>query len=159
MNRLEEYDIMQNSVLGAHCLYETLRKYEDYNEEGMILPISYLILPIVYNNNFSTRVKTMNFKISSFYKSIYDSQFNYLNVIEHADILFETTSQSLLIAQNSNLVKYDKSRNSLMSNSNKNVPIKDRVEGSDYSALISASRRLGSWFGQMKNEEILNLFK
>jgi len=79
---LDEYDIIQNSVLGAHCIYETLRKYEAYNEAGMILPISYLILPILYNNNFSSRVKSMNFKIASFYKSIYNSQFNYLNVID-----------------------------------------------------------------------------
>lgn len=154
----DEYDIMQNAALGAHCIYETIRKFEDYNDQGMILPISYLILPILYSNNYSSNVQSMNFKLSSFYKSIYSSKFNYLNVLEHADILFETSSKSILLAQNSDLIKFDKNNNSLRSNSIRNVSITDKVSGTDYKSIIASSRRLGSWFGQLKTEEILNIF-
>lgn|GEM_PF-5583559 len=154
----DEYDIIQNSVLGAHCIYETIRKYEEYKLDGLLIPISYLILPIVYNNNFSRRIYNKNFKVSSFYKSIYDSEFNYLNVIEHADILFKTTSRALLIARNSSLIMYDYGSRTLRANSNRNVIVKNTVSGSDYKRIISSSKRLGSWFGQLKNEEILNIF-
>ena len=154
----DEYDIIQNSVLGAHCIYEAVRKAEDFKETGLLMPITYLILPIVYNNNFSDRIYNKNFKLSSFYKSIYESQFNYLNVIEHADILFKTTSRAILIARDTSLLVYDTENSTLRTNSNKQVTLSNFVSGSDYKRVLASSKRIGSWFGQLRNEEILNIF-
>lgn len=159
---LDEYDIIQNSVLGAHCLHSAIVYFEERRKKvsgkvGMSLPICYLILPIVFNNEFSSVASKMKFKINSFRTSFYDSGLTYHNVLNHASNLFSTTSQSLNLGVSSGLIEFNENdakiyvvrSRELQSSSKKKL---------DYGSTVLASRRLGAWFGQMTDSDILSLF-
>ncbi len=161
-NHNDEYHIIQNSVLGAHCIHSALIYFEEKRKEskkriGMSLPICYLILPIVYNNEFSKVASNMRFKINSFRSSFYDSGLTYHNVLNHATNLFPTTSQSLNIGFGSGLIDMDKDTAKLLTLKATELPSKS-TKDYDYGAIVQASRRVGAWFGQMDDSDILSLF-
>ena len=80
--KLDEYDVVQNYILGAHALREFVRYYqkESKNEEGPILPLVFPILPLVFNRDTALSISKRHFSLGSFAKTLSEDKTLYADL-------------------------------------------------------------------------------
>ncbi len=151
---MKEYYVVQNYALGALSLYHfTKSYYETKDNDGPILPLSFLVLPIVFNEKCLQSigdVKRVSGKISM------------LNVLaEHRDIpvglqgrmieMSEQSLKSLNLAFSQGLLRYDSEEVKLIPNKYLRIPSSN---SDDNQKMFHASRILGKWFAYNSIEQL-----
>lgn len=151
---MKEFYIVQNHAIGALSLYNfTKSYYETNNKEGPLLPLIFLVLPIIFNQrclNSIGDVRRVTGKISM------------LNVLaEHRDIpvglqrrmveMSGQTLRSLNLSFAQKLLKYDSEEVKLIPNKYLKIPSSN---SNDNQKMFHASRILGKWFAHNSIEQI-----
>lgn len=156
---LTEFEIIQNSAVGAHILYEFTQKFIQYHPEkkGPLLPFLFPVLPIAFTKEYSTEIASRNYKIGSLYKVLTSDNSYFINIDQKMQDLSATTYQAINLCFSSHILIYDTDNSRIITG--KRVKIVDLKKMSEsYQYIIKTSQRLGAWFGQLREDEIMNYF-
>lgn len=151
-----EFDVVQNAVIGAHALYEFVGYYsrKDTAQKGVRLSHCFAVLPIVFTDEYTKEIYNRNFSRGSFIKVLTSDNIIFQGVQKRMEDLAPTTLMSFNIAFSSNLLLYDNETSRV--HLGKGINIKSRNgSGKGYDEIIKASMRLGSWFAQVDEEQLL----
>lgn len=157
--QLNAFEIIQNAAIGAHALYAFTRRYEqaDIDRKGLLLPFMFPVLPIVFTKEYSEQISSRNFKIGSFYKVITSDNSFFINIVLKMQELSETTFKAMELGFSSQILIYDNENARIYSGKNVSI-LKQSNLSKSYSDIIKTSQRLGSWFAQLKDDEIMSYF-
>lgn len=160
INKFNEFDIIQNHVLGAHALWEFVKNFESYHPQnkGVLLTLTLPVLPIVFNQEASTIIKSRNFKEGSLIKVLAENGAFNIGFQERMEAMTEQTLKSLHLAFSLDLLLIDNNDFTLYSKETGNINFGSAKNYKDYYSILSASRRLGAWFAQLTYDEILMYF-
>ncbi|MCC6584558.1 MAG: hypothetical protein IT271_12715 [Chitinophagales bacterium] len=155
--KISDYSIFQNHVLGAHALWEFSKQYQEYQEynEPPILLLTLPVLPIVFNMRATNCIRSKSFKEGSLLKVITENKDIYAGLQERMEGSIDMTFKSIHIAVASGLLIYDKTTTQLIPNRKSELILKQSL---DYTNILSASRRIGAWFAQLNIQEITDYF-
>lgn len=160
MNKhLNEFEIIQNAALGAHALYAFTQRYEQANIErkGPLLPFMFPVLPIAFTKEYSDQISSRNFKLGSFYKVITSDNSFFINIVPKMQELSETTFKAMELGFSTKILVYDNENARIYSGKNVSISKQSNLSKS-YSDIMKTSQRLGSWFAQLKDDEIMSYF-
>lgn len=154
----DEFELMQNQVLGAHALREFVKFYQRVHVENigpsllLILPV----LPLVYNQVSTQSISNKHYIEGSIYKALREDKTLFIGLQARMEKMYEQTLQSVFMAANLGLLEYDvpTTRLTLSNGSNPSLKFSE-----DYETILRSSRRLGSWFAQMSESDILETFR
>ncbi|MBI9055958.1 MAG: hypothetical protein JEY96_19205 [Bacteroidales bacterium] len=158
-NQLNEFEVIQNAAIGAHVFYEFIKRYENSNKDklGPLLPFMFPVLPIVFTKEYAEQIANRNFKIGSFYKVITLDNSFFINIVPKMQELSETTYKALGLSFSSKILTYDKENSRIYTGRRVNI-LKSSELSKPYQNIIKSSQRLGSWFAQLKDDEIISYF-
>ncbi|QEM12377.1 three component ABC system middle component [Mucilaginibacter rubeus] len=148
-----EFDIVQNKVLGFHGLYEFLKEFTESNK-GIGPKIHYLfpVLPILFNEESAAVIYSKNLKPGSFIKVLSEKS----DIFSTLQIKMQDQSVHTLHCINlgikCGLIGYDPESTRVFIQAKKNPGIQ---LSADYQKILFAAKRLGAWFAKMSEEEIL----
>ena len=153
--KLNEFDIYQNSSLGAILLYEFVNSYEKTEKENRSpsLGIILAVLPILFTKDITDSAKGRSSSLKGLYNLIEDNKLLFELTSRKIDTSFENTMTSLLIAHKSNMLDVDFSKNSI---SSVRMPFKKYTPSSiKIGELIRTARKFGGWFSKLSDIEFL----
>jgi len=155
---LDEYDVVQNHVLGAHILREFVKYYQRYSEDkaGPTLVLIMPVLPLVLNKAATTSISKRHFIEGSLTKTITEDKTLYTGLQDRMEKMANQTFHSLSMAFSLNLLAYDQ-KTTLVIVVNKASPQMDGAQ--NYREMLNAARRLGCWFAKLSFEELISVFK
>ncbi len=153
----DEYSIVQNSLLGTHALYEFTTSYQNKDESGMgiKLPLCFILLPIVFNKEYTNEIYRKNYSRGSFIKVLNSKELLFEGIQKRMEDLAPTTFRSLNIGFDSNLLLYDTQTRRIAINKKQRISYSKKSDRG-YQKIILASKRLGAWFAQIEEEQILS---
>lgn len=152
----DEFEIIQNNILGAHLLFEFCKSY--YKSENNRYPklyILFLVLPILYNKETVELIFQRKFKHGSFMKSLDEKGNLFFDIQYRMEELAPKTLKSLNIAFASGILQYSPLNNSIIFNPESKLSYQLKLLNKDYQNKILAAKRLGFWFSSLKNEELI----
>lgn len=153
---LNEYEIVQNAVIGAHCLYKFVSSYSKYDKEqiGVRLPFCFIVLPIVFNKEYADAIYRRQYSRGSFIKVLTSNEVIFDGIQKRMEDLSDISFRSLGINFDANLLNYDNETARVFFN--KTVKIFGKTnKDKGYDTIIKASSRLGAWFAQIEDEQLL----
>ena len=155
---LDEFDVVQNHVLGAHILREFVKFYqrESENEEGPIMALVLPVLPLVLNQAVTKSVSKRHFIEGSLIKTISEDKTLYIGLQARMEKMADQTLASLSMAFSLKLLEYDRETTIVQVLSEKAPKLEDCK---NYRDMLNASRRLGSWFAKLTFQELVSVFK
>lgn len=156
---LDEYDIVQNYVLGAHMLREFVKFYQRSSKEntGPSLVLLMPVLPVVLNKEATMSISKRHFIEGSLIKTLTEDKTLYMGLQERMEKMANQTFQSLSMAFSLNLLAYDNMTTNITVINQSNPPLTNHSQ--NYRNMLNASRRLGSWFAKLTFEELITVFK
>lgn len=159
---MNEFEILQNPIAGAHILHEFMKTYvdSDNNEippKGIKLPFIFMILPIVFSKDYVEDISPKNFKFGSLLKSLNNEQLYWSNLSTKMSDYSILTFSSLNIAFSSLLLGYDKSSTNVYPVLDANILNKNTLN-KDYKEMLSTATRLGHWLRDLSDDEICSYF-
>lgn len=157
MTFVSEYDIVQNSALGGLALWAFSAKFfEATNKQnGPILPITMIVLPIVFHKKTVSLIYNRNFD-GGLFKVIAEDRTIFAGLQHRMEDMFDQTIRSLNIAFSSKLLDYDKITTQLIPK-RKTPPY--QIDVGETRQILAASNRLGYWCATLSTEQICVLLK
>lgn len=153
-----EYDIYQNRVMGAHLIWEFTKAYCDHNvvgnNSGPTIYHALPILPLCLNQRVVEGIHSRNFKEGSLSRAIQENRDIFSGLQERMIDMSGLTFSSIDIAFKANLLVFEHETMTFIPNS---LNISEKYAKQlfeDYSDMLRASRRIGSWFSQLSFGEI-----
>jgi hypothetical protein len=159
---VNEYNIFQNKIIGAHIIWEFATYYRMHHIERNN-PSLMLVMPVLalcLNKRVVTGIKERNFKEGSLLKALDEHKDLFSGLQERMEDMAELTLQSIFLASVSGLIIYQR-ETGLIIPSVKNFPskLKQQIAGPyDYADILSASKRVGAWFSQVNISELMLYF-
>lgn len=156
---INDFEIIQNEVLGAHALLEFINYYNQYHEDHSYpeLMLCVPVLPIVFHKRSVTLINNRNYKEGSLYRVINECRDINAGLQERMEFMGKKTLKSVNLLLASNLIKYDWETTKLVSNGI-NFPAHKFSINENYKNIISSSKRLGAWFAQLNYQQITTYF-
>lgn len=157
MEKISDYSIFQNHVIGAHALWEFSKYYEEHSERktAPVLLLAMPVLPIVFNKRATDCIKGRNMKEGSLIKTITENKDIYSGLQERMELTSDLTFKSIYMAVSANILIYDRETTQLIPNRKSEPQIKNHL---DYLDIIASSRRIGAWFAKLSMQEITEYF-
>lgn len=151
-----EFEIIQNDILGAHLLSEFCNFYSK-SSKGVApkFYLCFLILPLVYNKDTVNLIYQRRMKPGSFIKALEEKGNVFFDLQFRLEELGKKTFRSLNIAFASEILYYDKKHSRVIFNNQKKLSYNYSILNDNYQKQIQATRRIGSWFGVLEDKEIL----
>ncbi|HAF36267.1 MULTISPECIES: three component ABC system middle component [Sphingobacterium] len=159
---LNEFDIFQNKVLGAHAIWEFSKNFQQTNKEKAFptLLLTMPVLPLCLNRRVVNGIKERNFKTGSLLRALEENKDLFSGLQDRMESMANLTLESIYLGSVVGLISYDRDR-SLITSTIKSLPSKikeNMMKNSEYMDIINASRRIGAWFGLFNESEILLYF-
>lgn len=159
---LDEFDIFQNKVLGAHVIWEFSKNFQINNKEHAApsLLITMPVIPLCFNKRVVTGIKERNFREGSLLRALEERKDLFSGLQERMESMANLTLGSVYLGAVSGLFAYDR-ENAIIIPVAKGLPsnIKEAIiKNYEYNDIISASRRIGAWFGLFNQSEIMLYF-
>lgn len=154
----DEFELMQNHILGAHALREFVRFYETVHADkiGPSLFLIMPVLPLVFNRTSTRSISNRHFIEGSIYKALREDKTLFVGLQSRMEKMATQTMNSLYMASSLGLLEYDPLTTKVTLAYSGN-PSQNFSE--DYSIIIKSARRLGSWFAQMSESDIIETFR
>lgn len=153
---MDEYEIMQNRALGAHILHTFLKEYtgEKYGRKihiSMIMPI----IPIALNRHSRNAIYRRRLSKGSLMTVLSEDNSAFLGTQDRMEEMADLTLKSLGLAFSFGNIRIEKNTG-MLSLGDENITGDYRSE--NYTEILGASRRLGLWFSELTEKEIINYF-
>lgn len=158
--QLQEYHIFQNKAIGAHILWEFTKQYYNISHKSVELILTMPIIPLCLNSRVVEGIKGRNFREGSLSRALTEHKDLFSGLQDRMENMATLTFESIYLASASGLI-YVNPDSSTLTPSLRGLPSrlkKDLDHNKDYYEIISASKRLGAWFGQLNQAEILLYF-
>jgi hypothetical protein len=157
MEKISDYSIFQNHIIGAHALWEFCKYYEEYadDKQSPLLIVAMPVLPIVFNKRATDCIKNRNMKEGSLIKTIVENKDIYSGLQERMELSTDITFKSIHMAVSANLLIYDRESTQLIANRKSEPQIKNHK---DYQDILASSRRVGAWFAKLSIQELTEYF-
>ncbi|WP_316812573.1 three component ABC system middle component [Pedobacter heparinus] len=160
--KLNEFEIFQNKVVGAHAIWEFSKYYQMHHVDKFCpsLICTMPVLPLCLNRRVIENVKERKFKEGSLLKTLDENKDLFSGLQDRMEGMAELTLESIYLGAVTGLFYYDR-ENSLIIPRMKFLPakIKDGLNSNkDYSDIIHTSKRVGAWFSQFNHSELLFYF-
>ena len=157
---LDEYDVVQNHILGAHILREFVRYYQNNSADktGPTLVLTMPVLPLVLNEAARNSISKRRFIEGSLSKTILEEKTLYAGLQDRMQKMADQTLQSLSLAFTLQLLSYNIETTKLSMNFQIN-PVSELQGAKNYKEMLSAAHRLGTWFAKLTFEELITLLK
>lgn len=148
-----EFDIVQNEVVGFHGLYEFLKEYTEGNKgKGPRIQFLFPVLPILFNEESAAVIYSKNLKPGSFIKVLSEKSDIFSTLQAKMQDQSLQTLKCLNLGIKCGLIGYDPETTRVFIQAKKNANIQ---LSQDYQRILYAAKRLGAWFAKMSEEEIL----
>jgi hypothetical protein len=150
---MNEFDIVQNNLLGAIAINSFSKEYYISKEKikGVPLPLIFAVLPIVFNEDSSNKINLNQKRITSFFKTLAEDKLIPIGLQKKMEQMFDQTIKSLSISFSLRLIKYDPINSEIIPSIGIQLP---RLNYSDNIKIAHTSGILGYWFGKLTFEEI-----
>ena len=152
MIQISEYDIIQNSALGALSLGVFCKAFfdEQNKEHGPMLPLTMPVLPIVFNEKSVALIRRRNIS-GGLFATLADDKSIFVGLQQRMEAMYEQTMSAAGLAFASGLIGYDAETTEL-------IPVKVTPQVyNEYSPILATSKRLGIWFAALGFEQICTL--
>lgn len=155
---LNEFDIFQNKVLGAHAIWEFTKNFQiNHSEKGLpSLLLTMPVLPLCMNKRVVTGIKERNFKGGSLLRALDENKDLFSGLQDRMEGMANLTMESIYLGSVVGLISYERV-NSVIAPVAKSLPLKikeNMSKNSEYVDIINTSRRIGAWFGLFNQSEI-----
>ena len=159
---LNEFDIFQNKVLGAHIIWEFTKNFQMNHSEKAFpsLLLTMPVLPLCLNKRVVTGIKERNFKGGSLLRALDENKDLFSGLQDRMENMAHLTLESIYLGSVVGLISYDRDKG-LIAPLVRSLPTKIKENMSknhEYIDIINTSRRIGSWFGLFNQSEILLYF-
>jgi hypothetical protein len=151
-----EFDIVQNNLIGAHVLHEFVKVYTD--QSGGVGPKLYWlfpVLPIVFHEDSVSEIYARALSQGSFLKVVNSNAYLFMNLQERMEVLSTNTFKCISIACDAGLFGYDAESARIYLITSKAVVNDIKQLGDNYQKIVLAAKRLGHWFAKMAENELL----
>ena len=159
---LNEFEIFQNKLLGAHIIWEFAKNYKMHHSEKDVpsLLITMPVLPLCLNRRVVQGIKERNFRGGSLLRAINENKDLFSGLQERMENMANLTLESIYVSSVTGLITYDRDSSTIIPKATI-LPLKLRdnlKKNEDYNNIINASKRIGAWFAQFNQSEILLYF-
>ena len=156
LNIYNEFEIIQNDLVGVHALHEFIRSFTE-NNKGTGPKIYWLfpVLPILFNEESTELIYSRNFNQGSFAKVINEKNDLFITLQKRMEEFSPKTFNCIYIASNSRLFSYDTGTARVFLLRDNSIAANLKGLGNDYQKIILAAKRLGTWFSKMSEDELL----
>jgi hypothetical protein len=159
---VNEYNIFQNKMIGAHVIWEFAKYYRMHHiaHNCPSLMLTMPVLPLCLNKRVITRIKERNFKEGSLLKALDEHKDLFSGLQGRMEDMAELTLESIFLGSVSGLIIYERETGTI-SPTAKSFPnkLKQQLGGTyDYADILSASKRIGAWFSQVNISELILYF-
>ncbi|MDU6040662.1 MAG: three component ABC system middle component [Clostridium butyricum] len=152
-----EYEIVQNSALGALAIWEFTKEYHNNanKTKGPLLLLSLLVLPIVFNKNAVDSLHNRH-KSGGLLKALSEESTIFLGLQERMEQMCNQTFESINIAFSAGLLTINNETAELLSmrTSGSKKYNNDQVKD-----ILITSKKLGYWLSELSLMQICKLLK
>lgn len=152
--KLNEYNIIQNNVIGAMAIYSFVKSYYDTKNktEGPSIALCMPILPIVFNEDcYSEISKVSRITKSRFLTVLSDNRSIPVGLQKRMVGMADQTLKSLNMAFALHILMYNQETSQVYPVPRSKLPtvqFKDNIE------ILMSSKALGNWFANYSTEEL-----
>jgi len=158
MRPLFEYDLVQNSAIGAVAMHAAiLQCYESSGRMiGMPLPQSMLVLPLVFHRRTRSTISKMMFS-SSFYRALVEQRTIPVGLQHRMESMQKLSLSAVNLAFGSSLIKRNPKSDDLSFVPSRLSPVPFGGDDVDTKDIIPAAKRVGYWIATVKFETMCSL--
>jgi hypothetical protein len=150
-----EYEIIQNSALGALAIWEFAKEYYDNENKtkGPEIFLSLLILPIVFNKQAVAQLCNRQ-KSGGLLRALSEDATIFVGLQERMEQMCEQTFEALNIAFSSDLLTFNQETSELlpMRTTSSKKYSNEQVKG-----ILTTSKKLGYWLSELSIMQICKL--
>jgi len=153
---LDEFEIVQNNLVGAHALHEFVKSYT--NEAAGTGPKLYWlfpVLPIVFNEDSIAAIHARSLSPGSFLKVINECGYLFINLQDRMEFFSANTFKCISIASDAGLFGYDPLSARVYLQKSTSIVANVKYLGDNYQLILLAAKRLGAWFAKTTESELL----
>ena len=153
MKRIPEFEIMQNTTLGALAVYFFIKEYYYSKDklEGVPLPYLMPLLPIVFNEDSANKISSKQLRTTSFYKAILEERFIPIGLQNRMEEMYKQTIDSINVSLGLGLILYSAEDASFYPKENIRLP---NIYANDNLVIIRTAKNLGCWFAKIAIEDL-----
>ncbi|MDN3588072.1 DUF6521 family protein [Pedobacter aquatilis] len=160
--KVNEFDIFQNKLIGAHVIWEFSKYYRMHHEQKNSPNLMHVmpVLPLCLNKRVVSGIKERNLREGSMLKALDEHKDLFSGLQERMEEMADLTLQSIFMGSVSGLLIYQRETGLVIAGS-RNFPniLKNQIGGTyDYADILSASKRIGAWFSQLNLSELMLYF-
>jgi hypothetical protein len=157
MTRIHEYDVVQNSVLGALLLWAFVSEYYKTKgeSEGPKFQHMMIVLPILFNRSFVETIYRKNFK-GGLYNALNEDMALFIGLQNRMEAMSVLTFRSINVCSCAKNILLDKDRYEFIPVRSK---IQDFKDNESIHKMLAAARRLGYWFATNDLNQLCGLLK
>ncbi|MGY4384137.1 hypothetical protein ACVWYN_001163 [Pedobacter sp. UYP24] len=160
--KLNEFDIFQNRVVGAHAIWQFAIYYQMHHLERSCpnLMCTMPVLSLCLNRRVIQNIKERNFKEGSLLRTLDENKDLFSGLQERMESMAELSLESIYLGAVTGLFSYNRDQDLIIPKM-KFLPAKIKEEidkNRDYADIINASKRVGAWFSQFNHSELLFYF-
>lgn len=152
-----EYEIIQNSALGAVAIWEFTKEYYQNADKtkGPIILLSLLVLPIVFNKQAVENLRRRH-KKGGLLKALSENATIFIGLQERMEKMCDQTFESINIAFASGLLTFNEENAQLLPvrMSGSSMYTNDQVKD-----ILATSKKLGYWLSELSLMQICKLLK
>ena len=157
LRSLSEPALVQNPALGAYALWRFGLAYQARQGQQPVLPLSFLVLPIVFHRS-TLELVLGTYKASGlalFAGKLGENRENLLAVHDRANALRHLTLESIIFGENTQLLSIDFKLATMRANSLdegiKAPTLPERIKW-----LTPSCEKLGHWFAGLTDEQVVH---
>jgi hypothetical protein len=153
MNRIPEFEIMQNTTLGALAIHTFVKEYYSSKNKviGVQLPYIMPVLPIVYNEDSSREISSKQLRTTSFYKALSEEKFIPIGLQNRMEEMYSQTMSSINVGLSLGIILYSKEDNCFYPKDKIRLP---EIYADDNLNIIKAAKNLGCWFARIDVDDL-----
>jgi len=154
---LFEQRIIQNTGLAAEIHWQVVKEAYENNrrEEGVALPLVFLVLPLVFHRRTAQLLATKK-QPGAIYKLIEDDREVLIGLQERMQALYDRTVQALSIGFSTGLLKFDQQKQQLLPGV-KSLQVEHVTD--DVKTILKSAKRVGQTFSELSLVQILTVLE
>lgn len=153
---LDEFEIVQNNLIGAHALHEFVRSYtKETAGVGPKLYWLFPVLPILFSEDSVAAIHSRSLSPGSFLKVINECGYLFINLQERMELFSANTFKCILIASDASLFGYDSASTRVYIIKDTSILSSVKCLGDNYQLILLGAKRLGAWFAKTTENELL----
>lgn len=153
MNRIPEFEIIQNTPLAALAIHSFIKEFYKSTEKTCGIPLPYLlvVLPIVFNEDSRIKISTKQLRTTSFYKAIKEEKFIPLGLQNRMIQMFEQSMDAINVSLGMGIIKYNSENSLFYPKERAHIPNLKQQENKE---ILKTAKNIGYWFASIDLDDL-----